>query len=79
MQELVQMTNRKAAPVSTRANDAPRRGYRPREIARMYGLAPATVYAAIYEGCLRSHRVGKAIVVPPEAIDEWLGISDPAA
>ncbi|MGI8477526.1 MAG: helix-turn-helix domain-containing protein [Thermomicrobiales bacterium] len=49
-----------------------RRGIRPREIARTLGVAPNVVYAAIYSGELKSWRFGRAIVVPTDALEDWL-------
>ncbi len=49
-----------------------RLGYRPRELARLYGLAPSTIYAAIYREELRVIRKGRAIIVLAEDVDRWL-------
>ena len=73
MRELTHESPRDADLEVARRDTSRRRAFRPREIARLYGLAPATVYAACYEGRLKFHRVGKAIVIPVEAIDEWMG------
>ena len=75
MQEPTNETPREARDKATGGEEMPRRGYRPREIARMFGLAPATVYAHCSEGRLKFHRVGRAIVIPASAVEEWLTTS----
>lgn len=52
---------------------APRReSYRPQEIAELHGIGASTVYQAIYEGRLHSHRIGRAHVVPAAEVERWL-------
>jgi excisionase family DNA binding protein len=59
------------APIG-RAGLPPRLGYRPREIARLTGLAPATVYKWIYTGELKAVRKGRAIIVPADEVERLL-------
>lgn len=49
-----------------------RESYRPQEIAELHGIGKSTVYQAIYEGRLHSHRVGRAHVVPAAEVTRWL-------
>ena len=57
-------------PDSARAE---RRAYRPRELARMYSVAPQTVYAWIYSGKLKANRIGRVLLVPAEEVERWFG------
>ena len=50
-----------------------RLGYRPREIARLTGLAPATIYKWIEQGDLRASRMGRSLIVPAEEVRRLLG------
>ena len=49
-----------------------RRYLRPRDVQRITGLAKSTVMAALWSGQLRGYRMGKAWLIPVEAIDEWI-------
>lgn len=49
-----------------------RRAYRVTEIAELYGLSRGAVYQACESGQLRHFRVGRAIVVPVDAVEAWL-------
>ena len=48
--------------------------YRPREIPAASGLSLSEVYLLISRGELRAVRVGRAIVVPRDALEELLGV-----
>jgi len=53
--------------------EAERKGWRPRQLAKAMGLAPATVYNEIASGSLGPvWRFGKSIVVPQASVDRWL-------
>jgi excisionase family DNA binding protein len=49
-----------------------KRAYAPQELVEMLGLSRGTIYALLAEGRIRSVRVGRRIVVPSEAVDEFL-------
>ena len=51
---------------------AVRRTYRVEEVADMLGVARATAYNLVKEGYIRSSRAGRLILVPVEALDEFL-------
>lgn len=54
-------------------SDAERKGWRPRQLAKAMGLAPATLYNEIAIGNLGPvWRFGKSIVVPQASVDRWL-------
>lgn len=63
-------TSREALPASP--DDLARRYYRPREVASVTGVAPATVFAALYAGELEGYRLGRAWLVPVDAVDTWV-------
>ncbi len=45
---------------------------RPIEVAARTGLSKGTVFHGLHTGQLRAHRIGRAWVIPIEAIEEWL-------
>lgn len=49
-----------------------RRAYRADEIAVMLGISRAEAYNLIRDGHIRSIRVGRLILVPTEALEEFL-------
>ena len=49
-----------------------RRTYRVDEVANMLGVARATAYNLIRDGYIRSIRAGRLVLVPVEAVDEFL-------
>jgi len=55
---------------SSKAGD--RLYFRPVEVARLTGLSRSTVFAALYSGQLRGFQRGRAWLIPPRAIDEWI-------
>ena len=62
-----------AAPPSLDA--AGRRGVRPRQLARQLGVAPGVIYRAISDAELPAWHLGqtgRTLVIPAEAVDEWL-------
>lgn len=46
--------------------------FKPRTVAEMLDVAPATVYHLVASGELPSVRIGKAIRISKEAIDKWI-------
>ena len=60
--------------MSTRAESPPatRTHLRPAEVAARTGLSKSAVFHALYTGKLRATRVGRAWLVPIEAVQEWL-------
>ncbi len=66
--------NSRPAVVSMPPKAGPERlGYRPREIARLTGLAPATIYKWIENGEIKAGRTGRALIVPAEEVRRILG------
>jgi len=61
---------REALPAS--ADDLARRYYRPREVAEVTGLAVSTVFEALYSTELEGYRLGRAWLVPVDAVDRWI-------
>ena len=53
--------------------------YRPSEIAKATGLSKATVFDALWAGQLKGYRVGKAWLIPVEAVHEWIRGEDQVA
>jgi len=52
---------------------APERlAYKPKELAKMLGLAQGTIYELIAQRALESVTVGRRIIVPAEAIRRFL-------
>lgn len=49
-----------------------KQGFRPEEAGRAIGVGETTARGLIKEGKLKSIRIGRAIVVPQWAIDEFL-------
>jgi excisionase family DNA binding protein len=49
-----------------------RLAFRPAEVAAMLGLSADEVRIMCHSGALRHRRRGRAIVIPREAIEEWL-------
>jgi excisionase family DNA binding protein len=47
--------------------------YKPAEVSAVLGLSKPVVYALLTSGQLRSVRVGRRILVPTDAIEEFLG------
>ena len=52
--------------------DTTRRTYRVEEIAEMLGVSRAAAYNLVKDGYIRSIRAGRIILVPVEALDEFL-------
>ena len=46
--------------------------FKPRTVAEMLDIAPATLYHLVASGELPSVRIGKAIRISKEAIDRWI-------
>lgn len=49
-----------------------RRAYRADEIAAMLGISRSEAYNLVREGHIRSIRIGRLVLVPVEALDEFL-------
>ena len=49
-----------------------RRTYRVDEIAKMLGVSRAGAYNLVYSGYIRSIRAGRLILIPVEALEEFL-------
>ena len=55
------------------SSEPERRFYRAREIAEVMGISKAEVYRRIACGEIASVRLGRAICIPVEAMQEWIG------
>jgi excisionase family DNA binding protein len=51
---------------------ADRKAVRPAELARILGISRALGYQLVASGTIRSVRVGRAVLVPISAIEEFL-------
>jgi excisionase family DNA binding protein len=50
----------------------PRQFLRPSEVVQLTGLSKSTVFAALYSGELKGHRVGRAWLVAVEDVERWV-------
>lgn len=55
-----------------RVEDTVRRTYRVEEIATMLGVSRAAAYNLVGAGYIRAIRAGRLILVPVDALDEFL-------
>ena len=55
-----------------RVEDTVRRTYRVEEIATMLGVSRAAAYNLVGAGYIRAIRAGRVILVPVDALDEFL-------
>lgn len=46
--------------------------YRPLEASRVSGLSKSAIMAALWSGELEAYRVGKAWLIPVDALDRWI-------
>lgn len=53
-------------------SDLARRYYRPREVAQVTGISASAVFEALYSGELEGYRLGRAWLVPVDAVDRWI-------
>jgi excisionase family DNA binding protein len=58
-----------------------RRYLRPVDVVRQTGLSKSAVMAALWTGDLKAYRMGRAWLIPVEAVDAWIrgGGEDAAA
>ncbi len=54
------------------SDDLARRYYRPREVAKVTGVSASAVFEALYAGQLEGYRLGRAWLVPVDAVDRWI-------
>ncbi len=59
-----------ASPLPPKPNG--RLYWRPRDIVEQTGLSKSTVMAALYAGELEGHRVGRAWLIPHDALERWI-------
>ena len=52
--------------------DQERRYLRPMDAVRRTGLSKSAVMAALWSGQLEAYRVGRAWLIPIEAVDRWI-------
>ncbi len=45
---------------------------RPADVVRQTGLSKSTIMAALWSGQLEAYRLGRAWLIPVEAIDRWI-------
>lgn len=53
--------------------------YSIREVALALGISPSTAYRQVRAGEIPSRRIGRRVVVPKRALDEWLVNRESAA
>lgn len=56
-----------------------RRYVRPADVVLLTGLSKSAVMAALWSGQLEAYRMGKAWLIPVEAVDRWIRGADQAA
>jgi excisionase family DNA binding protein len=49
-----------------------RRYFRPMDVVRQTGLSKSAVMAALWAGDLEAYRLGRAWLIPVEAVDRWI-------
>lgn len=71
-------THDKAMPDPASSTFAPseRLTYKVPEVARLLGIQPNLVYKLIASGALRSVRAGRLVLIPKEAVTEFLARPD---
>lgn len=62
------------AEVTRKAMDVSddRRYIRPMDVVRQTGLSKSAVMAALWSGDLEAYRMGRAWLIPVEAVDRWV-------
>lgn len=56
----------------TIANEPQQIAYRVRDVARATSLSERTVWAAVQRGDLPASKVGRAVLIRPIDVEEWL-------
>ena len=56
-----------------------RRYLRPSDVVLQTGLSKSAVMEALWSGQLEAYRIGKAWLIPVEAVDRWIRGDDQAA
>jgi len=59
--------------------DTARRYLRPSDVVLLTGLSKSAVMEALWSGQLEGYRMGKAWLIPVEAVDRWIRGDDQAA
>lgn len=57
----------------------PKIAYRVEEAAQILGIHPSTVYELVRAGTLPHKRLGRRIIIPARALEEWLNTPEPWA
>jgi excisionase family DNA binding protein len=52
---------------------------RPMDVVRQTGLSKSTVMAALWSGRLEAYRMGRAWLIPIDAVDRWIRGEDETA
>jgi excisionase family DNA binding protein len=52
--------------------DAERKYLRPADVVKQTGMSKSSVMAALWSGQLEAYRLGRAWLVPVEAVDRWV-------
>ncbi len=60
-------------------NPLPKVAYRVDEAARLLNVHPSTIYELVRAGTLPHKRLGRRIIIPAKALDEWLNTPEPWA
>ncbi len=56
-----------------RAEGKPARRYvRPADVVLLTGLSKSAIMAALWSGQLEAYRMGKAWLIPVDAVDRWI-------
>lgn len=53
--------------------------YRIEEAAQILGIHPSTVYELVRAGTLPHKRLGRRIIIPARALEEWINTPEPWA
>lgn len=61
-----------SAALPAAPDDLIRKYYRPREVAAVTGISASAVFEALYAGELEGYRLGRAWLVPVDAVDTWV-------
>lgn len=52
--------------------DEGRKYLRPADVVKQTGLSKSSVMAALWSGRLEAYRLGRAWLIPVEAVDQWI-------
>ena len=55
----------------------PKIAYRVEEAAQILGIHPSTVYELVRAGTIPHKRLGRRIIIPARALEEWINTPEP--